>query len=72
MPWTFGGFTRAWTSMPVSSSSSRRLPPARQRALFAGLLDTLGPINALVNEVIEISVDGDDVILTRYDLPEHG
>lgn len=49
-----------------------QVAPARQRALFSTLLDTLEPENALVNEVIEISLDGDDVVVTRYDLPDGG
>ena len=43
--------------------------PARQRALFSGLLDTLLPDEALVNEVIEITLDGEEAVFTRYDLP---
>lgn len=43
--------------------------PARQRALFGSLLGTLGVDEALVNEVIEISLDGEEAVLTRYDLP---
>lgn len=47
-----------------------QVAPNRQRALFSSLLDTIDPENAPVNQVIEISLDGDDVIVTRYDLPE--
>jgi predicted nuclease of predicted toxin-antitoxin system len=43
--------------------------PARQRALFSALLDALGPDEALVNEVIEISLDGEEAVFTRYELP---
>ena len=46
-----------------------QVDPARQRALFSALLDTLKPDEVLVNEVIEISLDGGEVVLTRYDLP---
>lgn len=46
--------------------------PASQRALFSSLLDTLDADNALVNEIIEISLDGDDIVFTRYELPEGG
>ena len=49
-----------------------QVEPARQRALFSGLLDTLGPNDALVNEVIEISLNGVEVVFTRYDLPVDG
>ena len=47
-----------------------QVAPARQRALFASLLDTFEQVDALVNEVIEISLDGEDVVITRYELPE--
>jgi hypothetical protein len=46
--------------------------PARQRAVFDCLLDTLGATETLVNEVIEISLDADEAVLTRYDLPQPG
>jgi predicted nuclease of predicted toxin-antitoxin system len=46
--------------------------PARQRALFSSLLDMLDPDDALLNEVIEVSLDGEAVLITRYELPEGG
>lgn len=49
-----------------------QVSPARQRALFSSLFDTLDPEDALLNEVIEISLDGEDVVVTRYELPEGG
>ncbi len=49
-----------------------QVSPARQRALFASLLDTLDPDDALLNEVIEVSLDGDEVVITRYELPVGG
>jgi predicted nuclease of predicted toxin-antitoxin system len=49
-----------------------QVSPARQRALFRSLLDTLDPDAALLNEVIEVSLDGEEVIVTRYELPEAG
>ncbi|MGR7996941.1 DUF5615 family PIN-like protein [Xanthobacter sp. ZOL 2024] len=47
-----------------------QVQPARQRALFDALLDTLQPGEELVNEVIEISLDADEAVFTRYDLPQ--
>jgi predicted nuclease of predicted toxin-antitoxin system len=47
-----------------------QVAPARQRALFASLLGTLDPDAALLNEVIEVSLDGDAVVVTRYELPQ--
>ena len=49
-----------------------QVEPARQRALFRTLLDTLQPEEALVNEVIEISLDAEEAVFTRYDLPRPG
>lgn len=46
-----------------------QVEPARQRALFSGLLDMLGPEEALVNEFIEIGLEGGEAVFTRYDLP---
>lgn len=44
--------------------------PARQRVLFAAVLDELVNVDELLNEVIEISVDEDALEITRYVLPE--
>jgi predicted nuclease of predicted toxin-antitoxin system len=49
-----------------------QVSPARQRALFSSLLDTLDPDDALLDEVIEVSLDGDEVVITRYELPVGG
>jgi predicted nuclease of predicted toxin-antitoxin system len=46
-----------------------QVEPARQRALFRALLGTLGPEETLVNEVIEVSLEGEEAVFTRYDLP---
>lgn len=43
--------------------------PARQRALFSSFLGVFVEGASLVNEVVEISFDGEAVVLTRYDLP---
>lgn len=40
-----------------------------QRRLFDALLQTLGPDDALINEAIEISLDGDEAVFERYTLP---
>lgn len=49
-----------------------QVEPSRQRALFGSLLDTLNPDAVLVNEVIEISLDGENVVFTRYAFPGGG
>jgi predicted nuclease of predicted toxin-antitoxin system len=49
-----------------------QVAPARQRSLLRSLLDTFDPDDALLNEVIEVSLDGDEVVITRYELPTGG
>lgn len=44
--------------------------PARQRELFAAILEELAVSEDLVNEVIEIFVEGDEAVITRYALPD--
>lgn len=44
--------------------------PAQQRELFAIILDELGNDGEFVNEVIEVTIDEGEAILTRYALPE--
>lgn len=44
--------------------------PARQRDLFEAVLAELEPEGELVNEVIEITLDGDVAEMARYSLPE--
>jgi predicted nuclease of predicted toxin-antitoxin system len=44
--------------------------PQLQRELFALILRELAEGEELVNEVIEISLDGDEAVLDRYVLPQ--
>ncbi|RDL47682.1 hypothetical protein BLJAPNOD_05404 [Ensifer sp. M14] len=44
--------------------------PALQRELFLATLDELANRNDLVNEVIEMTIEDGEAILTRYALPE--
>ncbi|SSC72093.1 unnamed protein product [Ciceribacter sp. T2.26MG-112.2] len=44
--------------------------PAQQRELFALILQDLAGAQDMVNEVIEVTLDGEDAVLTRYSLPE--
>jgi predicted nuclease of predicted toxin-antitoxin system len=70
-----GDFRRLYARQEVHAGLVIVVPqvsPARQRALFASLLDTLDPDDALLNEVIEVSLDGDEVVITRYELPVGG
>lgn len=42
--------------------------PARQRELFDAILEELVSAEELLNEVIEITLEDDDVVMTRYTL----
>jgi predicted nuclease of predicted toxin-antitoxin system len=44
-------------------------PPAGQRALFDAVLDELAATPGLINEALEISVVGEEIQITRYELP---
>lgn len=44
--------------------------PALQRELFLAALDELAHRNDLVNEVIEMTIEDGEAVLTRYALPE--
>ncbi|ANL30203.1 hypothetical protein AMC90_PA00093 (plasmid) [Rhizobium phaseoli] len=44
--------------------------PAQQRELFALILQDLAGDQDMVNEVIEVTLDGEHAVLTRYSLPE--
>jgi hypothetical protein len=44
--------------------------PVVQRDLFALILQDLADTQDMVNEVIEVTLDGEDAVLTRYSLPE--
>ena len=44
--------------------------PARQRELFMAVLDELSEGDDLINEVIEIFIEGDEAVITRYALSD--
>nr|CAD6437721.1 toxin PIN [Rhizobium sp. Q54] len=44
--------------------------PAQQRELFALILQDLADTQDLVNQVVEVTLDGEDALLTHYSLPE--
>ncbi|EJZ22750.1 hypothetical protein [Rhizobium sp. Pop5] len=44
--------------------------PVLQRELFALILQDLAGAQDMVNEVIEVTLAGEDAVLTRYSLPE--
>jgi hypothetical protein len=43
--------------------------PALQRDLFTLILEEMVSGEELLNEVIEISIEGDEAVITRYSLP---
>ncbi|KPH05079.1 toxin-antitoxin system, toxin component, PIN family protein (plasmid) [Rhizobium acidisoli] len=43
--------------------------PAQQRELFALILQDLAGGQDIINEVIEVTLDGEDAVLTRYSIP---
>lgn len=49
-----------------------QLLPARRRELFNAVLADLEPGDELLNEVIEITLNGDTAELTRYAFPDPG
>lgn len=44
-------------------------PPAKQRALFSAAMEEIGPDNGLINQALEVLIDGDEVIFNRYEWP---
>ena len=44
-------------------------PPTQQRALFLAAMQEIGPDNGLINEALEVLIDGDEVIFNRYEWP---
>lgn len=47
-----------------------QVPPAIQRELFNLLLDDLGNEGDVVNEAIEIRIEGEEVVMERYSLAD--
>ena len=45
-------------------------PPDRQRALFAAAIEEVGDDLALVNEALEVLIDGEEVVFQRYAWPD--
>ena len=49
-----------------------QVPPARQRQLFHAFLEELGAEGSLINEVVEIELEGEVATFNRYALPAPG
>ena len=40
-----------------------------QQRLFRGALDALGQFGELINQVLEVDIEGDEAVFRLYDLP---
>lgn len=47
-----------------------QVAPELQRRLFDALLETFAPDELLINEAIEILLDGNDIMFERYAIPD--
>jgi len=65
-------FRRFYAAQPLHAGLIILIPAvsrALQRKLFRAALDELAVIGEPVNRVLEVDLDGEEVILTLYDLP---
>ncbi len=65
-------FRRLYATQPLHAGLVIIVPSvgrAEQKRLFAGALAELAQLGEPVNRVLEIDIDGDDVIFSFYDLP---
>ena len=65
-------FRKLYARQPLHASLVIILPqavPQMQRRLLMTVLEAFQPGDQLVNEVIEVTIDGDAVEISRYELP---
>ena len=65
-------FRRLYAAQPLHAGLIILIPVvdrALQRKLFRAALDELGVIGEPINRVLEVDLDGQEVILALYDLP---
>jgi predicted nuclease of predicted toxin-antitoxin system len=65
-------FRRLYRAQPVHAGLVilvPQTPPDRQRALFAAALEEIGENDGLINEALEVTIEGDQVVINRYILP---
>jgi predicted nuclease of predicted toxin-antitoxin system len=65
-------FRRLYATEPIHAGLVILIPNvdrAEQRRLFRGALDELIRHGDLVNQVLEVDIDGDEVTFTNYELP---
>jgi hypothetical protein len=53
----------------ICLNAGEPMPRALQLELFERALDELSSEPELVNQVLEITLDGEEIVITRYDLP---
>ncbi|MDF0663737.1 hypothetical protein PYR67_31155 [Rhizobium sp. BC49] len=56
--------------MDYFNGARSQVLPALQRELFILILRELAGVQYLVNEVLEVTIEEDTAVLTRYLLPE--
>ncbi len=65
-------FRKLYARAPLHAGLVIILPqaaPQLQRELLMAVLEEFQPSDQLVNEVIEIAIDGDEIEISRYELP---
>jgi predicted nuclease of predicted toxin-antitoxin system len=65
-------FRRLYAAQPIHAGLVIIIPNvarAEQMRLFRGALDELAGVGELVNQVLEVDIDGDEVTFSLYDLP---
>jgi predicted nuclease of predicted toxin-antitoxin system len=67
-----GDFRRLYATLPLHAGLVIIIPNvnrAMQQRLFRGALAELATLGEPINRVLEVDIDGDDVIFSLYDLP---
>ena len=70
-----GDFRRLYAAEPLHAGLVILIPSVGrllQRQLFRVALEELATFGDLVNRVLEVNVDGEEAIVTLYDLPSGG
>jgi hypothetical protein len=65
-------FRRLYATQPLHAGLVIIIPSVNrveQQRLFRGALDELGQLGELINRVLEVDIDGDEVVFSLYDLP---
>ena len=68
-------FRRLYATQPLHPGLVILIPNVRrdmQKRLFRGALEELARLGEPINRVLEVDIDGEDVIFSIYDLPPQG